>query len=292
MTAGICIVIVNYNSGHLLCRCLDSIKAQNRDDCRVIVVDNNSADDSLQCLSSGYAEVDCIVNRQNLGFAVANNQAVSGSDEDLLFFLNPDTEVKPGCLDAIEEFMATHPDVGLAAPALLNIDGTPHSSHEYMYPGGRYAPELFQNLPGDIAWLLGAALVVRRDVFCAVGGFDTRFFLYAEDIDLCLEVRKKGWPLALIPGAEVMHIEGQSEKGAPYAEVMERKIRAEILFLKKHYPPAIVRKICFVRLLESWWQIACLQVLAKVIGLTAENKDKLSRYRVVSGLYRQLEDGQ
>ena len=287
MTSNICIVIVNYNTGILLTRCLDSIRKEKDDNCRIIVVDNGSVDGSLDLLRADFPEIELIANTENLGFAAANNQAIKQCTEELLFFLNPDTELENGCLKAIRKFMDAHPKVGLAGPAIINRNGSSHPAVEYRYPGSRYGGRQFDDLPGKIAWILGAALVARSSVVGAIGGFDTRFFLYAEDIDLCLAVRKEGWQLAQIPEAKVMHLEGQSEKGAPFAEVVERKVRSDLLFLKKHYDAVTVRKIRRVRLLESWWRICCLRFEGCFLDLTSEKKEKLIRYEVMSRLYRQ-----
>ena len=287
MTLNICIVIVNYNTGILLTRCLDSIRKEKDDNCRIIVVDNGSVDGSLDLLRADFPEIELIANTENLGFAAANNQAIKQCTEELLFFLNPDTELQGGCLRAIRKFMESHPEVGLAGPLIITRDGSPHPVVEYRYPGSRYGGGRFDDLPGKIAWILGAAMVARSSVIAAVGGFDTRFFLYSEDIDLCLAVRKEGWQLAQIPEAKVMHLEGQSEKGAPFAEVVERKVRSDLLFLKKHYDAVTVRKIRRVRLLESWWRICCLRFEGCFLDLTSEKKEKLIRYEVMSRLYRQ-----
>jgi len=287
MTSNICIVIVNYNTGILLTRCLDSIRKEKDDNCRIIVVDNGSVDGSLDLLRADFPEIELIANTENLGFAAANNQAIKQCTEELLFFLNPDTELENGCLKAIRKFMDAHPKVGLAGPAIINRNGSSHPAVEYRYPGSRYGGRQFDDLPGKIAWILGAALVARSSVIGAIGGFDTRFFLYAEDIDLCLAVRKEGWQLAQIPEAKVMHLEGQSEKGAPFAEVVERKVRSDLLFLKKHYDAVTVRKIRRVRLLESWWRICCLRFEGCFLDLTSEKKEKLIRYEVIYRLYRQ-----
>jgi GT2 family glycosyltransferase len=264
---------------------MDSIRAQADKNCRVIIVDNASIDDSVERMRAGYSEAHLIANKSNLGFAAANNQAIGNTRDNLLFFLNPDTELQPGCLKAIREFMVSHPEVGLAGPAIINADRSPHSSVEYSYPGARYQPGLFEKLPGDIAWILGAAMVARREVITEIQGFDERFFLYAEDMDLCLKIRKKGWSLALIPKAEVMHLEGQSEKQAPFVEVMERKIRSELIFLNKYYKIDIVRKIGRIRLLEAWWRILCLRTAAVFFKLTDENRKKLIRYSVITAMY-------
>ncbi len=285
MPPRLCIIIVNYNTGELLSRCLDSIRAQRQGDCRVIVVDNASVDESVELVRSGYPEVRLIANDRNLGFAAANNQAIEETNAEFLFFLNPDTELQPGCLVEIMAFMAAHPEIGMAGPAIINSDGSHHSTVEDSYPGSHYSCGEVDDLPGDIAWLLGAALVVRRKVIADVCGFDERFFLYAEDIDLCLEIRKKNWSLGYIPTAKVLHLEGQSEKRAPFAEVIERKVRAELLFFNKHYRPETVVKIRRSRLLQAWWRILSLRVSGLFFGAKEAHQRKQIKYAVIARLY-------
>ena len=281
----LCIIIVNYNTGLLLSRCLDSIRAQKESDCRVIVVDNASVDDSLELIRSGYPEVRLIANDRNLGFAAANNQAIRETEADLLFFLNPDTELQPGCLAEIWAFMAAHTEVGMAGPAIVNSDGSHHPTVEDSYPGSHYTCGEVDDLPGDIAWILGAALVAPRSVIIEVGGFDERFFLYAEDIDLCLEIRKRNWSLGYIPNAKVLHLEGESEKNAPFADVMERKIRAELIFFKKHYCSETVAKIRRARLLQAWWRILLLRASGLFIKAQETHRRKQIKYAVIARLY-------
>lgn len=284
---GLCIIIVNYNTGQLLSHCLDSIRAQGDRDCRVIVVDNASVDESLELVRTGYPEVRLIANDRNRGFAAANNQAIRETEAELLFFLNPDTELLPGCLAEIRAFMEAHPEIGMAGPAVVNSDGSHHPTVEDSYPGGHYTCGEVDDLPGDIAWLLGAALVARSQVITEVCGFDERFFLYAEDIDLCLEIRKKNWSLGYIPTAKVLHLEGQSEKEASFADVMERKVRAELIFFNKHYRPETVTKIRRVRLVQAWWRILSLWTGALFCGAKETRQRKQIKYAVIARLYGQ-----
>ncbi len=279
----LCIIIVSYNTASLLIRCLDSIRRQKGVDRRVIVVDNASADRSVELVRSGYPEVEVIANDRNLGFAAANNLAIAEVSEDLLFFLNPDTELRPGCLSAGIEFMKVNPDIGMAGAALVNRDGSPHNSVEQQYPGEHYSQGKFDRLPGKIAWLLGAALLARKKAIAAVRGFDERFFLYAEDIDLCLELRKLGWRLGFISEAVVMHLEGQSEHAAPLAEVMERKISAERLFLQKHYSAGTAAGICRRRWLQAWWRLLSLWPAA--FFRDGEQYRKLIKYWTAARIY-------
>jgi GT2 family glycosyltransferase len=181
--------------------------------------------------------------------------------------------------------MEYNPAVGLAGCAVYNPDGTRHETVQHRYPGHSYSQGRFSGLPGEIAWLLGAALVGRWEALAATGGLDTDYFLYAEDIDLCLRMRQAGYPLGLIEEAGVMHLEGQSELKAPVREMLERKIRAELLFYEKHYPAAIRARIRRVRLLEAYWRIFSLQFTGLLPGKAAQRSEKLLRYETVRELY-------
>ena len=289
MSTQLAIIIVNYNTGPLLDRCLDSVFCQEIP-CRVLVVDNASGDDSLAILARRDEPVEVIANRENVGFARANNQALARCGEPLVFFLNPDTELYPGCLQTICSYMEEHLAVGLAGCAIHNLDGSCHETVEYRYPGHSYSRGQFADLPGKIAWLLGAALVGRRESLAEVDGFDPDYFLYAEDIDLCLRMRQAGYPLGFIENAGVLHLEGQSESNAPPAEVMARKIRAELLFFDKHYPSSVRARIRRIRLLEAHWRIFSLRVQG-VFGTGEEREKKMIRYQTVLRLYQEWRGG-
>lgn len=281
--AELCLILVNYNTGQILTRCLDSIRDQKEIDRRVIVVDNASTDDSVALVRSAYPEVKLIANQRNIGFAAANNQALATVSEELIFFLNPDTELQSGCLAAALTFMAAHPAIGMAGPVILNRDGSVHNSADHEYPGEHYSQGKFDDLPGNIAWLLGAALVARREAIASVQGFDERFFLYAEDIDICLKIRQQGWKLEVIPDAAVMHLEGQSELTASYTEVAQRKISAELLFLQKHYSTETVTRICRRRRLQAWWRL--LFLWPALFLRKGEQQKKMIKYLTTDRIY-------
>jgi GT2 family glycosyltransferase len=288
MTPLLRVIIVSYNTRDLLARCLDAVfREQEEVDCEITVVDNGSADGSAAMVREQYPKVTLFAGSTNLGFAAANNLAARKAREELLFLLNPDTVMQPGCLAAVREYMAEHPEVGMAGTMILDADTSPHDSLEYEYPGQRYYPSLGRGLPGKIAWILGASLVVRRNVYQAVNGFDERFFLYAEDIDLSLRIRQQGWHLGYIEGAQVVHFEGRSERSAPVRKVLERKTRAEYIFLHKHYPHKIFKKIRRIRLLQAWWRIVSLRCAGALFGADSDREWKLVKYQVVIQVFSQ-----
>lgn len=255
------IIIISYNTAALLRDCLSSIHAQRSTRDEVIVIDNASADGSAEMVRRRFPDTVLVASDCNLGFSRANNQAISRTKRDLVWLLNPDTRLEPGALDAAVAFMNEHPAIGMAGTALINPDGSPQSSIEHRYPGQRYARSILADLPGEIAWILGASIVAWRRVMDSVGGFDERFFLYGEDLDLGLTVRKAGWPIGFIKDSVVVHYGGESERTNPPEAVMEKKFSAEMIFYRKHYTEAIIRRIKRKNRIQAAWRLMTLAPL-------------------------------
>ena len=254
-------VIVSYNTVDLLRDCLLSVRPQLGPQDEVIVVDNDSADGSAAMVAAEHPTVVLVASRENLGFGRANNRGFSLAKGDLVWMLNPDTRLTAGALEAAVAFMLQNPVVGMAGTALINPDGSPQAAVEQGYPGQRYAGSALGTLPGEIAWVMGASILARREVLARVGGFDERFFLYGEETDLCLRVRQAGWPIGFIESAVVMHYGGESERLHPAASVIEKKFRAEMQFYAKHYPQAAIRRIRSKNRLQAAWRLATLAPL-------------------------------
>ena len=153
------IIIVSYNTVGLLRDCLASIQSQPGSGYEVIVVDNASSDGSADMVRAGYPDTVLVASKTNLGFGRANNHALSMAKGELIWLLNPDTRLQKGALNAAVAFMARNPAIGMAGTALINPDGSPQLSVEKRYPGQRYAIDILGNLPGGIAWVMGAIVV-------------------------------------------------------------------------------------------------------------------------------------
>jgi len=280
------VIIVNFNTADFLDRCLSSVASQSDVDSEVIVVDNCSRDGSQQFLRNKFPWVKLIANDQNLGFSRANNQALNICRGKLIYFLNPDTEVRPGVFRSMIDFMDSHPGVGLAGTRLVNPDGSPQSSVEIRYPGQRHVRDELKGLKGDIAWVMGSSMIVRIEVLRGIDGFDEHFFLYGEDLDLCLRIRKSGWVIGYAPEAVVVHWGGQSERNNLPVEVWEKKIKAETAFYRKHYSPKTFRAIERWNFIQASWRIFTL----KLEMLFSTNKvhvlSKLEKYRLVRKMLR------
>ena len=287
MTADISVLIVNYNTADFTAQCLKSLKAQQKVSFEVFVYDNDSSDNSVEIISE-FDWVTLIESNKNVGFAKANNQLISKCTGNLIYFLNPDTEMpQKDCLKKICQFMDNNPLIGLAGTRLQYPDGSQQSSYEKSYPGERYARSELTGLPGKTAWLLGASIVARREVVEQVQGFDERFFLYGEDLDLSLSVRKKGWKLGVIENVSITHWEGQSEKGSPSTAVLTKKLTAEMIFYEKHYSAKVLLAIRRANIRQALWRIFTLKV-ALFLGLNVtKNKSKLTRYKMIKKFFSQ-----
>ncbi len=285
MLCKISVIIVNYNTSSCLVTCLSALERHRDEIHEVIVVDNASADDSAAQVKEHFPWVTLIESSSNLGFGVANNVAFSQSSGDLLFLLNPDACVEKGCFAAIRKYMESHPDIGMAGTVTFDENGQKQPTAVYEYPGHRYSPESFQNLPGNIAWLLGAGLVVRREVMEQVGGFDPDFFLYGEDIDLSLRIRQANWPLGYIEDAGITHLGGQSERTTTPEDLFTKKIEAELLFLRKHYSVTVIRRIARTRHLEACWRQFSLKVKELLFGCNERDQVKQIKYGVTRRIY-------
>ncbi|MFH1019550.1 MAG: glycosyltransferase family 2 protein [Pseudomonadota bacterium] len=282
------IIIVNYNTADFLTACLRSVLAQTDAFCEVRVVDNASADHSVAMVRDQFPQVRLLASPENLGFAKANNLAAREATGRFIYYLNPDTEVRPGCLGAMLRFMEANPSIGMAGTRLLYPDGTPQGSVEESYPGQRHATGELTGLPGRIAWLLGASLIARREVVTQVGGFSEDFFLYGEDIDLGLKVRQAGWELGFIPEAEVIHWEGKSERHTLPIEVVRKKLAAEALFYRRCYTPDTIGRICRANIRQARWRLLTLPIEGFLTTDKAAVTAKLDRYRLLLDFFQGL----
>ena len=283
------IIIVNYNTADMLVRCLHSIRSQSFNNPEVIVVDNASQDNSLEVIKGFSAWIKVIANKRNLGFAKANNQALKISNGKYIYFLNPDTELKEGTFNAIIEFMKFNPEVGIAGTRIVNPDGSYQPSIERHYPGERHSKGELSGLKGDIAWVLGASMIARRIVLRDVGGFDERFFIYGDDLDICLSVRKAGWSIGYIPNAVVVHWGGASEQNTLPVELWKKKLDAEFLFYKKHYSAKTIRAIRRTNIIHALWRIITLNLILPFRKKKEIHIKKLNRYRLILASFRKRE---
>lgn len=207
------IVIVNYNGGELLQRCVAAVLSDCSPNDEIILVDNKSTDGSAQDIQHNFPTVQVILSQENLGFGAGNNLGVQHAKGHYLALLNPDTIVEPGWLDALIEAFDVDPQVGLVTPKilLLNDPETINTcGHNVHYTGlalcrgmGKHRSMLTQQ--AEVSGVSGAACVMRRRLFEELGGFDTNFFLYMEDVDLSWRVRLAGYRCLYVPSSVIYH---------------------------------------------------------------------------------------
>jgi len=229
------ITVVSWNTRDLLRGCLNSIYGggalSNFD---VHVVDNASSDGSAEMVRSEFPDVRLISNEANVGFARANNQSWREARGRYWLLLNSDAEVGSGAIDALIAFMDAHPRAGLTTARLVNPDGTPQNCAQAM-------PSIFRTLfeasrlhkllpakvrgrmllgpywsydePAPVGWTWGTALIARREAVEEVGPLSEDFFMYGEDLEWCLRMRRNRWGIWFCPEAEVLHFGGQSSAG-------------------------------------------------------------------------------
>jgi GT2 family glycosyltransferase len=235
------VVVVNYRTPDLVINCLNSLadEVRSQPDCRVVVVDNQSGDGSVDRIQAaimksgwgGWAEV--VAQPTNRGFAAGNNAALrslltAAKPPDYLLLLNPDTLVRPVAVTALVDFMEGHPSVGIAGSRLEDPDGMPQRS-AFRFPsvpgeleGGVRLGFISQMLRHRIVappardcshptdWVSGASMIIRRQVFESVGFIDESYFLYYEEVDFCRAARLAGWSCWYVPASRVVHLVGQS----------------------------------------------------------------------------------
>jgi hypothetical protein len=228
------IIIVNWNGGELLQRCIESVvRYPPGISWEIILIDNNSADDSLDWVrASNIPNLRLIESAENLGFGKANNLGFNLSSAPLLFLLNNDAEVRPGAIDRLLATINSSAAIGACGPRIVNPDGSlqisvwrnPATPWAMVVAALRLHRLLPRRIGGELLlgqyWdharrrevnaLLGAAILVKREVIDAVGGFDERFHMYAEDLEWCLRIVRGGWKIIFEPEAEVLHHGGHA----------------------------------------------------------------------------------
>lgn len=247
------IIVVSWNTRQLLAQCLTSIYA-NAPDCEfeTWVVDNASSDDTAAMVRSQFPQVNLLENRENLGFARANNQAIHESTGRYVLLLNSDTIVRPGALQTMHAFMLEHPEAGIVGAFILNADGTPQVCSgkfptliseaasswglDSRFPFGRRSAHSLNSSAGwfETDWVLGAALMVRREVIDRIGGLDEQYFMYSEEVDLAYRAKKHGWRTYVLTTAQIIHLGQQSSRQVP-AAMKAQLFRSKVLYFQKHH---------------------------------------------------------
>jgi N-acetylglucosaminyl-diphospho-decaprenol L-rhamnosyltransferase len=274
------IIIVSYNTAHLIADCLKSAQNSSGIKNEIFVVDNASSDNSVELIAARFPAVKLIANKDNKGFGAANNQGLLICNGRYVIFLNPDTTIAQDTLQKAVSYMDENKHIGLAGAKILHPDGSLQASVSYKYPGEKFAIGELACLPGEIACVLGAFMIARKSLLIDLHGFDEDFFLYGEDQDLCWRIREKGYSVGFIEAAEVLHWGGQSEIKTPPAALFEKKLKAEYLFYKKHYTPKTIDRIKKSQLRKSIYRLVTLKWSAPFTRNKAKLQNKIECYKI------------
>lgn len=274
------IIIVSYNTRDLLRACLRSVFASDAALRReVIVVDNGSSDGSREMVRAEFPPV-TLIESDNVGFAAGNNKGIAIANARYLLLLNPDTQVLGDAFAALVSFMDAHPRAGLAGARLQNADGSfQHSA--FRFPtllmtfidffninhrvldsrcNGRYSAHQYASGPFPIDHPLGACMIVRRQVVDQVGLLDEGFFMYAEEIDWCMRIKRAGWEVWHVPDAHIIHHGGRSTQQFRHRMFVELHRSRARLFAKHRSPAfcaanrAVLRLGLAREMLRTRWQ--------------------------------------
>jgi GT2 family glycosyltransferase len=283
METDVSIIVVTYNSAPCIKGCLDSVLAQQGPGFEILVVDNVSADETVKVVRAMGSGIRLLVNQANVGFGRGCNQAFGESHGRFVLFLNPDARLpQPDSLSRLCQAMAQNPKWGLAGTRVLESDGTVECPPAYSYPDEQRAHCDFSRLPGQIAWVFGASMFVRREVFAVVEGFDPGFFLSSEETDLCLRIRQQGWEIGFVPEVVAQHIGAASERGIDPYDTWRRRVPGIYRFWSKHYPAVDARRLVRRDWLRARFRQHWYGVVARFAGTESRAWRQHRRYAGIS----------
>lgn len=249
VVSDVSIIVVNWNGRAYLPGCLGSLPRS----AEVIVVDNASTDGSAAFVRDEYPYAIIIANKRNVGFAAANNIGTSQASGDYLLFLNNDTVVFEGALESMREPFERDASIGVVGGRLENPDGTVQcsSARDLLSPAkefrrmisvrnreGIYCGSTDYDVSQFTASVSGAALMVRRDVFDQVGGWDESYFAYGEDVELCRAVGERGWAMWYEAQGRILHFHGGATKQRGFLPALRGFLighRSLNLYLRRHH---------------------------------------------------------
>ncbi|MBV9287185.1 MAG: glycosyltransferase family 2 protein [Hyphomicrobiales bacterium] len=293
--AELTVVVVSWNTRELILRCLETLFDTARGvSMQVIVADNNSEDGSADAIAQRFPQVRLLRNRENLGFARANNDAVKLVDSEWLLLLNPDTEVHPHAVKNLLAFSQQHPEAGITGGRTVFPDGSLNmaSCWNKMGPWSLFCsftglswafsrttlfnPEAIGGWRRDrvrhVDIVVGCFLMIRTALWKRLGGFDPRYFMFGDDADLCLRAAALGYRPMITPDAQIMHRVGAS---APKAVKMLQLWRAKATLVRGHWPKLLAP----VGLGELWLCCATRCLGAAMLGILSRRGSRYDVWR-------------
>jgi len=289
------IIIVNYNVKQFLENLIVSIKNAVREiKNEIIVVDNASDDGSIEMIKQKFPEIKLIANQENKGFGAANNQGLKIANGKYILLINPDTIVKEDTFNKLIEYLNSNDKIGMATCKVLNNDGTLQLACRRSFPGpwtsftkvtglSRLFPKsklfakynltyLDENKTYEVDAISGSFMMMKREVYEKIGGFDSDFFMYGEDLDFCYRTQKAGYKIYYFHETEIIHYKGESTKRSSIDET-NVFYEAMQLFVKKHLSTSflvsgILRIGIYLRKLIAFFNLFRLTILSLIIDFT------------------------
>ncbi|CAN5782552.1 glycosyltransferase family 2 protein [soil metagenome] len=231
-------VIVSYNVVDLVLECIASLRTDGVE--QVVVVDNASSDGSVETLRRREPEVEVVALSRNLGYGTAANRGVARTTAPYVAVMNPDVVVEPGSTKALVEALDADPGLAVVGPRVESpggdlypsvrtfpdlADAAGHAFFHFVWPANPFSRryrmlDWDHAAAADVDWVAGNHFLVRRRAWDEVGGFDESFFMYMEDVDPCLRLRRAGWRTGYEPAARVTHAIGRSTDQTPYRMIL------------------------------------------------------------------------
>lgn len=304
------VIVVSYNTRALTLKCLETLyAATHATTFRAVVFDNASGDGSAEAIAAAFPQVTLITSDENLGFARANNIVAAQADTDWLLLLNPDTEVHDGAVDRLLAFAKTHPEAGITGGRTVFPDGSlniascwnritpwstvcaaaglssafPHSALFNPEGIGGWARDSVREV--DI--VVGCFLMIRRDLWTELGGFDLKYFMYGEEADLCLRARARGFRPMITPEAQIMHLVGASS-GAMQARKYAMIAKARATLIRDHWP---AWQVPFGLAMMRFWAGGRTVALGLLAVLTGRKRDAAAKWRDIWATRRDWLEG-
>ena len=259
MKKTVSVLIVSYNVREYIAHAIDSIIKSDADDFEIIIIDNNSFDNTVPYLKERYShlrQIKIIKNTKNIGFGKAVNQAAKIANGKNYLILNPDTIIQEETISILHDYLEQNPKVGMVGPKILNADGTLQLACKRsfptlnvalpkllglsrLFPNSKWAGKynltfLDEDQISSVDAISGSCMFIRSFLFHELKGFDEQFFMFGEDLDLCSRIWKNNYEVHYVPNTQIIHYQGESVKSAPFDSI-NAFYNAMILFVDKHF---------------------------------------------------------